>query len=232
MRRYAIIATRHPKEVRTDGTTTVGNLYAFLTRAGWEVTFVENADSMFDVYHSTITKISPRADDQIILCHDDIEVLLSESIFNQILHAHLSNPQTGFVGVAGSAVITHEASWFQCAQKHKAGGGAVYHGDTVETMTLSCYGNAPKAVVMDGVFLATTGKVVNTINLKMPPGFVGKWDWYDAMYTFQAFKKKLTNVIAPIVLRHESGGRYPQEYYDDKPKFVKLFNDHIPAVAK
>jgi len=232
MRRYAIIATRYPKEVRTDGTTTVGNLYCFLTRAGWEVKFVENADSMFEVYDTTVKTLDLKAEDQVILCHDDIEVINSVEMFNRILSAHLEKSDTGFVGVAGSAVITHEAAWFKCAQKYQSGCGVVYHGKDVETMYPSGYGPHTKAVVMDGVFLASTGRVLNTINLKMPKDFVGKWDWYDAIYTFQAYKKKLNNIVAPIILRHESGGRYPKEWHEDLPKFVDLFSDHIPAVVK
>jgi hypothetical protein len=234
MRRYAIIATRYPKEVRGDGTTTVGALYGFLTRAGWEVNFVEGADSMFDVYDSTVKRIGLTAEDQVILCHDDIELLVTEEIFNEILDNYLTNPRTGFVGVAGCAHISREhVSWFETSQHFEgAGGGVVYHGKSVVEMQPSFYGPAPIAVCMDGQFLATTGKVLNTINLKMPPNFVGRWDWYDAIYTFQAYKKKLTNVIAPILLRHESGGRYPKEWYLDKPKFLELFDDHIPATAR
>lgn len=233
MRRYAIIATRHPKEVRGDGTTTVGNLYCFLTLAGWEVTFVENADSMFEVYNETSKKLDLHSNDQIIMCHDDIEVINSVESFNHLLSVHLEKPDTGFVGVAGSRVITsEEIAWFRCAQRHESGGGVVYHGKTLETMYPSGYGPHTKAVCMDGVFLATTGRVLNTINLQMPEGFVGKWDWYDAIYTFQAFKKKLKNIIAPIILRHESGGRYPQEWHEDLPKFRTLFSKDLPAVAR
>ena len=187
---------------------------------------------MFDVYKSTVNSLDLTANDQVIMCHDDIEILLSEEIFNRVLSQHLENPLNGFVGVAGSQMITHEASWYTCAQKHNAGGGVVYHGKDLESMIPSLYGTSKKAVTMDGVFLASTGRVLNTINLGMPKDFVGKWDWYDALYTFQAYKKGLRNIIAPILLRHESGGRYPKEWHDDKPKFVKLFNDHIPAVAK
>ena len=231
MRRYAIIATRSPKADQRDGTTTIGNLYSFLTRAGWEVHFVENANSMFDVYKSTVNSLDLIANDQVIMCHDDIEILLSEEIFNRVLSQHLENPLTGFVGVAGSQMITHEASWYTCSQKHNSGGGVVYHGKDLKSMIPSFYGTSRKAVTMDGVFLASTGRVLNTINLGMPKNFIGKWDWYDAIYTFQAYKKNLKNVIAPILLRHESGGRYPKEWHLDKPKFVELFNDDIPAVA-
>jgi len=232
MNRHALIATRHAKEVQKDASTTIGNLSCFLTRAGWEVHFLENEESMYKAYSTKINALSLHAQDQVILCHDDIEILLSEEIFNRILSKWLEDPKTGFVGVAGSQIITEEANWFKCAQKYKAGGGIVFHGTDTYTMIPSYYGGSRKAVIMDGVFLASTGRVLNTINLNMPKDFVGKWDWYDAMYTFQAYKKNLTNIIAPILLRHESGGRYPKEWHDDKPKFISLFEDHIPAIAK
>ena len=230
MRRLVIIATRETEEAQNDEKTTIGALKAFFAEAGWEVHFAMNKPSIFSAYSDTIKSLGVNAHDQVILCHDDIQILMLPSLFNSVLSSHLKNSKTGFVGVAGSAALDTNVNWFACAQQHKSGGGMVYHGDSLEEMQPTCYGAAKLAVVLDGVFLATTGKVLNTIHLDMPSNFVSGWDVYDTYYTFQTHLKKLYNVIVCIPLRHASGGRYSDEYHKDNRSFAQMFVNHLPAV--
>ena len=215
--------------MQLDISTTVGKLKNYFLGAGWKVHFIENAESIFEAYREGVAKCNLTPTDLVILCHDDIEILLDSTIFNRILKHHLSDPKVGFVGVAGSAVISEDANWFACSRKHKSGGGVVFHGPSVLNMELSRYGDKKVAVILDGVFLAATSTVIRSINLNQPNHFTSKWHWYDASYTFQAYRKKLINVIAPIMIRHESGGNYDASYFKDIPAFVKLYGKYLPA---
>ena len=93
------------------------------------------------------------------------------------------------------------------------------------------FGNYGKAVVMDGVFLCTTGKVLNTIQLKKPKDFPGPWDFYDVFYTFQAHIKGLHNKVIPITIRHESEGFPRPQWEFNRQAFVNLFGKYLPAVV-
>jgi hypothetical protein len=231
MRRYVIIPTRSTEEMQNDLKTTVGKLKNYLLSAGWKVHFIQNAESIFEAYREGVARCRLTPTDFVILCHDDIEILLDSVVFNHLLKYYLSNSNTGFVGVAGSAVITEEANWFACSQRHGAGGGIVFHGHSHINMQPSVYGTSQKAVILDGVFLAATGSVLRNINLNQPKNFTSKWHWYDASFTFQTYRKNLTNVIAPILLRHESGGTYDDSYRKDIPAFVKLYGKYLPAAV-
>jgi len=97
-------------------------------------------------------------------------------------------------------------------------------------MSPTWFGPQDRAVLMDGGFLATTGKVANSISFKKPSVIKSNWHMYDAFMTFQTYRKKLRNVIAPIILRHASGGDYASEHYSrDSKMFMALFDRELPA---
>lgn len=235
MNRYAIIATRYTEAECNDKSLNVGQLNADLTRMGWDVRFMRDCSSIFQAYQEAVTEIKPDDEDQVILCHDDIEILTKDSAFNKIIDSHLKKKRVGFVGVAGSAGLQRKRNWTASLQRYM-GGGMISHGKSVEQMDLTCfYGNGGtinQAVVLDGVFLATTGKVLDRIQLKMPKGFSGGWHWYDASYTLQAHLLGFNNFIVPIHLRHESSGNYDSLFYRDSEVFHELFKKHLPAVIR
>ncbi len=233
MKRYVIIATRNSIEDCESEITTVGKLRKYLKDAGWEVCFQRNRRSIFDAYSHGLNSLDLDPEDQIILCHDDIEILTAPDKFNEYLDYYLIHqPKTGFVGVSGSRTLNKNSNWFSSSQKTKgAGGGCVFHGSHFSTMALSHYGHQQKAVCLDGVFLASTKSVLDSIELRKPKIFKGNWHWYDASYTLQAHLKGLTNWIAPIILRHESGGNYDSLFYEDMKNFNILFKNNLPAVV-
>ena len=230
MGKYVIVATRKPAKEREDASTTVGALKKFFEGAGWVVLFKENASSIFEVYSEGVKELDVRARDQVVLCHDDIEIMASADQFNKMMDEVLSST-TGFAGVAGSAVIDHLINWFQCSmqyKEHNVGGGVVYHGIDTATMIPSFYGQRQLAVSLDGLFLATTGRVLHTIQLKMPQALTSPWDHYDAFYCIQAHIKGFENKIIPLAIRHESGGRYPPVYQENVPVMARLFEKNLP----
>ena len=230
MRRYAIIPTRLTPEEYTDNTTEAGKLKEYFEEAGWSVHFMENEESIFKAYENGVAECNVQEEDFVILCHDDIEVLLQQNLFNELLEHLLPMDQIGFVGVAGSAHIEKEnPHWFHSARRQGSGGGLIFHGKSITNMMASVYGTAQETVILDGVFLATTGKVLNQISLKKPSTFVSNWHWYDALLTFQAHRKGFLNVVAPLLLRHQSGGSYDADFKTDTKNFAQLFSKELPA---
>jgi hypothetical protein len=230
MKKLAVIATRTTEEEQSNPDTTVGKLNQFLVSAGWCVTFVQNANSMFEAHKAGTQGVED--EDFVILCHDDIEILLDEDRFNDLISSHLNDEKVGFVGVAGSSKIGTEIGWFQCARAYGSGSGACYHGKTVPEMFLTFFGPAGKVVALDGVFLAASGKTINSIKVAKPVDIKSTWDWYDFFYCVQAHMKGKENRTIPLPIRHESGGRYPQVFFDDIPRWKKLLVKHLPLVVR
>lgn len=231
MGRYVIIPTRKEKEDCLE-------LTSYFKDAGWEVQLIQNANSMLEAFASGVDKCDISGDDRVIFCHDDIKILLEIETFNDILDAALNTPDVGFVGVAGCSTLgdlnsVQEANWFANVRGpgwQERGGGLVFHGKEPTHMKASYYGWRTRAVLMDGVFLATTGEVLQKISLKKPDVFKSNWHMYDALLTFQTYRKKLKNIIAPIMLLHASGGDYRREYYkEDSEMFMTLFSRELPA---
>jgi hypothetical protein len=97
-------------------------------------------------------------------------------------------------------------------------------------MFLTQYGPYEKTIVLDGVFLATTGAVLNSIQLSKPKKFTGEWDFYDIFYTFQAHLKGFNNKVIPLNILHKSLGK-PRDSWDlNRQAFIELFDKHLPCV--
>ena len=177
-------------------------------------------------------------EDDIIFCHDDIEVIMTAHSFNAVLDNYLGMANTGVVGVAGCAslgILNDTANWFSNAYINgqydfSHGGGLVFHGTTIKDMRASYYGFSHKAVLLDGVFLAAKGATVRSVSFKSPNLLKSKWHNYDSLLTFQTFKSGKDNRIAPIILLHKSHGDYArEEYHEDSRMFMKLFAQWLPA---
>ena len=236
MNRYVIIATRHTEEECADLSTEVGGLNRYFRDAGWTVKFMRNRKSIFEAYHSAIEEIDPHDDDKVILCHDDIEILLKIKTFNDLIDAWTKKePNVGFVGVAGSPYLKPMANWVKSGRTTKDGenGGFIWHGKSMPTARFDYFGHAYQAIQLDGVFLATTGKVLKNIELRKPKSFVGGWHWYDAYYCLQAHLKGYNNYIMRLPIRHGSVGNYTDPtYFEDMRHFTELFEKYLPIVVR
>ena len=75
MRKLAFIPTREAKD---------RPIKTYLEKAGWEVHYTVK-DSIFEAYSSAIKEHNVMAKDRVIMCHDDIEILLDRDIFNKLI---------------------------------------------------------------------------------------------------------------------------------------------------
>ena len=230
MKKIAVVPTRAGEEEWSNPETTIGKLGNFLKSAGWSPIFVSNAESIFAAHKKGIGDVQD--EDFVILCHDDIEILLDEQRFNEVVDYHLQNEKVGFIGVAGSSKVGTEIGWYQCATKYGSGKGSAYHGKSVAEMFLSYFGPTGPVVVLDGLFLAATGKTINSIKIAKPAHIKCTWDWYDFFYCIQAHMRGKENRAVALPIRHESGGRYTELFFSDIPRWKKLLAKHLPLVVR
>ena len=82
MRKLAFIPTREEKDYP---------IKVFLEKAGWEVSLLIEKDSIFEAYSDALDEHKVMAKDTVIMCHDDIEVLMDVETFNQVIETNLTS---------------------------------------------------------------------------------------------------------------------------------------------
>ncbi len=221
MRKVAFIPTREAKD---------RPIKSFLERAGWEVIYIIK-NSIFDAYTSALKENDILAKDRVIMCHDDIEILMEPDMFNKIIDDSLT-PKTGFLGIAGAKRLNKTACWWhglgrEYPHTESFLQGMVFHGSSINDCYPTYYGGFGEVEVLDGLFLVTTGATLYNINTKMPKDFVGKWDFYDIYYTYQAQLKGRKNKVVPIpVLHHSFGdGALKEDWDANRQAFIRKYGN-------
>ena len=220
MRKVALIPTREDKE---------RPIKVFLEKAGWEVQYLVNKKSIFEAYSGAVKENNFHAKDRIIMCHDDIEVLLDTETFNEVIDSWIDE-KTGFMGVAGPKRLNKTGCWWHGLGREFPHPdaflrGCVWHGDSLKECYPTYYGGYGEAEVVDGLFMVATGATLNSINLKKPSDFSSDWDYYDMYYSYQAKEKGKINKVIPIMILHQSPGEgaMNEEWNESRKKFVEKY---------
>jgi hypothetical protein len=219
---YSLICSKD-KEYKP---TTI-HLFNYLSDVGVQVKSLVGKNSIFEAYQEGFNKINCNPDDVVILCHDDIEILIPKSSFISTINKCHTLPDCGFIGVAGTRVLEQPCIWWDWNKKENLSGG-IFHGTTMSRYWTQ-FGNLGQVVVLDGVFLACKASVLKSILLQSPQEFSGRWDFYDIYYTFQAHLNNFKNYTIPLTLRHESSGN-PRESWDaNRRAFIEMYKDKLPT---
>ena len=202
-----------------------------------QVSILSNYKSIFEALCTGMKNANILADDYVILCHDDIEILTNAKDFNLFIHSNLEKQDVGFLGVAGTRMLKNSCVWWEDLNKNTEYmnplSGFVLHGKKEGAMYGSWYGPYGHVAVLDGLFLCAKGSTLNSINLKKPKFFEGDWDFYDIYYTTQATLKGKKNYTIPIQVIHESIGDLVgrESWHKNRLSFSNTFSEHLPLVA-
>ncbi len=213
---------------------TTSNLLEYLKRCNIESKMLVDKTSIFDAYENGIDELQADPDDIIILCHDDIKILTDPLVFTSLLKEKLRKPKVGFVGVAGTKILSKEAVWWDKDLWERGfHSGHVFHGSDITKADDTHFGKLGKVTVLDGLFLAATKKTLRSIQITKPKSFEGEWDFYDIFYTTQTFLKQKENYTLPIQIMHESKGELAgrDSWHKNREAYIRLFNDHLPLRA-
>tara|TARA_R100001530_G_C4265677_1_gene141730 strand:- start:115 stop:765 length:651 start_codon:yes stop_codon:yes gene_type:complete len=205
-------------------TETTDKLLSYFAKCEIQSFLLPKASSIFIAYQHAYLTTAPKEDDIIIMCHDDIEIREKPEIFKSKLIKLLSEDKIGFVGPAGTSLLGRDAVWWN--QQHwamKKHHGRVYHLDPQGKEYETYYGKPSEVVVLDGLFLATTGKVIESVSLTKPPYFSGEWDFYDLHYTSSAFLQGYKNKIIDINILHNSRGELVgrDSWHKNRDSFIR-----------
>jgi len=87
---------------------TTSNLLEYFKRCDIQSKLLVDEKSIFDAYENGIDKLQADPNDIVILCHDDIKILTDPIVFTSLLKEKLSKPNVGFVGVAGTKILSRD----------------------------------------------------------------------------------------------------------------------------
>lgn len=228
MRKLAFIPTREDIE---------RPIKTFLEKAGWTVHYLVGHSSIFEAYSSAVKEHSVMAKDTIIMCHDDIEVIMSPDTFNEVIDNSFKK-NTGFLGVAGPKRLNKTGCWWHGLGKEFPHPdsflrGCVWHGNDVATSVPTFYGGYGKVEVVDGLFMVVKGATLNSIKMKKPAEFAGDWDYYDMLYSIQADRKGKNNEVIPIMILHHSPGEgaMKDEWNESRKAFITMYGDKFEEIT-
>jgi hypothetical protein len=228
MKIYSVICTRSKDNI----TDVFRNLLKFYGSCDITSYVVCGASSIFRSYAKTVKNLDLKDDDVVIFCHDDLEIHEKPEKFVEKITLETKKPGRAFVGLAGTTFLGPEAIWWdQNLWKQGFHRGKVTHLDRFKQPFLTDYGPEGEVVVLDGLFLASTGKFLNQFNLEKPAYFQADWDFYDLHYTSTAYLKGHSNFAMRLDVIHHSRGELAgrASWYMNRDAFIK--NTPLPLKA-
>ena len=229
MNYYAVICTRDTSSLDK----TAWDLLNYYSAGGFQVHIIGGAHSIFHAYNAKVKELDPDDDDVFVFCHDDIGISERVDYLKERLNQVLNYQDTGFVGVAGTTHLGTEAVWWNQVQwqagKHR---GCVWHKDKEGQPYKTTYGDQGEVVVMDGLFMACTGKTAQMMDFSKPEFFEGEWDFYDIYYCAEARKLGLKNRVMNLEIIHNSRGELVGRDSWHKNREAFIANYDLPMIVE
>jgi len=193
--------------------------------------FLDNKKGLCHCYNLAIDTLKENEPKTVIFVHDDV------AIFDYYwpLRVHEALKEFDIVGIAGNA--RHEVNYpnwaFKGSENNKLiwdddefVAGSVLHGDGWPAKIFSYFGDYSKKVVnLDGLFLATTSKLLLEKNLRFDELF--DFHFYDADFCKSATEKSCSLGTFPLSILHQlkEGNHFNSpEYYNAYVKFVEKWS--------
>ncbi|MEI7503425.1 MAG: glycosyltransferase [Paludibacter sp.] len=197
----------------------------------YELIHIDNSENKYSIYSAYNLGISKSKYPYLCLVHED--VLFHSTNWGKNVIAHLQDPTTGILGLAGGDFVTNiPASWatlispsLNIIQTDAKGRKPTKHLLEPEDYKLS----KRSTITLDGVFLCMRQELMQVIhfdeNLK---GFHG----YDYDISLQSTVAGYVNyVIYDIKLEHFSRGKTDVVYFRNLIRIFKKFEKSLPLVG-
>lgn len=164
-----------------------------------------------------------------LLCfmHDDI--LFHTPEWGKILAEHLSNPTTGFIGVAGGTLLPRVPAQWSFGKKF----GYILQYDLKKRCSVLLEGSdfmnekSQRVVAMDGVFMACRNDVAKLLRFDEHT-FQG-FHCYDIDICMQAHLLGFENrVVNDVLLEHFSRGKLNRQWVENQLKLWRKWRGQLP----
>jgi GT2 family glycosyltransferase len=163
--------------------------------------------------------------DILVCLHDDVYL---EKGWDKKILKYFNESDYGILGVAGTTDLSSTGMWWK--EQHRMVGN-VFHktqkGKWVETKYCEKRPNEIIPVVcIDGLFMALDK---TKIQEKFDERFDG-FHFYDIPFCLANYRKEVEiGVITDIKIKHDSIGVPNEKWYENREKFVELYQSQLPA---
>jgi len=222
-----ITVSRDPQQ-----TTTLENslAWAHAGRIDWKLTIIDGQKhDLFSGYNAGARQTSGEI---LAFVHDDVQFAGSGLTLLQPCEL-LGQEQMGFIGAAGSRILTEEGTWWggklspQETNESCRGMVARPQADGLHWLTWpATSGRFGPVVVVDGMLLMCHRRTFEKLG-----GFdetMGGFHFYDVDITLRAALAGMTNLVLPIPLIHRSHGNYDDAWEAARRKFVEKHTGVLP----
>ena len=182
----------------------------------FELIPIEGATSFFDAWRQGMAKAKGK---YLCLTHQDTEYIAIPKLDKYLKDG------VGMIGCAGTTVLHRDQPWWFSTERLQGSilSGQIFHKEK-KGNKLSIFGDFGEVVVLDGVCLITTKKILEDVGI--PEKDYGTWDFYDHIISLEYIKKGYKLLTVPIVMTHLSkGGDKRPSFFESMDKFRKEYLD-------
>ena len=201
-----IICSKH-KELKQDF---ISNLEKTVG-VRFELIHIDNSEGKYSIFEAYNTGIFQSKFPFLCFVHED--VLFHTKNWGEKLIAHLSIPETGIVGIAGSDMVTRvPSSWAASGKKMHLIQSQKGKKESREIkVPEGFHGKSKDVILLDGVFLSMRKEITEKVKFSTYlKGFHG----YDLDISLQSVSEGYVNKVAyNILLEHFSKGKKNATYY-------------------
>lgn len=174
--------------------------------------------SFFKVWEKALPQVKG---DYICLTHDDTEYISIPD-----LDKYFKN-NVGMVGVAGTTVLHKDQPWWFSGERFLGHilSGSIYHREG-EGKKQSVFGDCGEVVVLDGVCMITTKKILAEVLPECLKKDYGSWDFYDHIISLELIKRGYKLLTVPIEMVHDSKGENKRSsFFEGEKRFKEEYLD-------
>lgn len=219
-----IICSKH-KELEKD---LVSNLEKTVG-VRFELIHIDNSDGKYSIFEAYNSGIIHSKFPFLCFVHED--VLFHTNNWGDKLITHLSNSETGIVGIAGSDMATRiPSSWAASGKKMHLIQSQTGKKESKEIkVPESFHGKSKDVILLDGVFLGMRKEITEKIKFSTYlKGFHG----YDLDISLKSISEGYTNKVAyNILLEHFSKGKKNATYYRNLLAIFTKWEQILPKFA-
>lgn len=197
----------------------------------YEIITIDNSENKYSIFSAYNTGISKSIYPYLCFVHED--VLFHSDDWGKTVIAHLQDPKTGIIGVAGSDLVLRvPASWATLVSPSQNLIQTDLHGkNSTELLWEPENYDLPRrsSMILDGIFLCMRSELTKTIrfdeNLK---GFHG----YDYDISLHSTISGYVNyTIYDIRLEHFSKGKTDIVYFRNLITIYKKWEKYLPLIG-
>ena len=210
-----------PKDFVDNILNTVGVVY--------EIISIDNSENQYSIFSAYNIGFAKSKYPYICFVHED--VFFHTANWGEKVIAHLQNPNTGIIGLAGAGIVTRvPASWSSLLslseniiQSDRSGKKET----EIFRLPLNYNKSVRSVILLDGVFMCMRRELMEKIRFdETLNGFHG----YDFDISIQStVKGYVNNVIYDIVLEHFSRGKTDKLYYKNLITVFKKWESYLPV---